>query len=248
MMQAIRAAFSKINGRLFFSQWVGNFLLMLLAAAWLQIPDSHTWQFLFSILSGVALLIGFLWLYTATFRYLRACVTRPPWWWSCLLLAVFVGVYWLLLQPIAAARAHEALFAGYWNSQSPAWLRYHLGYSSLIAWQERIYDCMQWLLAGLLLPLAIETSACGIASFRRAATVYRHWLYWLSVVVCGLGGSAITWALADWTPTADLVGQTFSIVARLGVAYTLDMLLWCFLLALAAEYLSAPRFAVEIPE
>jgi hypothetical protein len=250
MMQPLRAAFSKvefpkIKGRLFLSQWVGNFLLMLLAAGWLQIPDSHTWQFLFSILSGLALVIGFLWVYLATFRLLRPCAARPSWWLSCLLLAVLVAFYWLMLQPITAGRAHEAPFAGYWNSQSPSWLRYHLGYSSLVAWQERIYDCLQWLLVGLLLPLAIEICACGAANFRRAATVYRHWLYWLCVLVCGLGGSAITWALADWTPAAGLVGQTFSIVARLGVAYTFDMLLWCFLLALAAGYLSTSRFAAE---
>jgi hypothetical protein len=33
------------------------------------------------------------------------------------------------------------------------------------------------------------------------------------------------------------VGQTFSVVARLGIAYTVDILLWCFVLALAAYYL-----------
>jgi hypothetical protein len=31
----------------------------------------------------------------------------------------------------------------------------------LVAWQERLYDCAQWLAAGLLLPLAMETCACG---------------------------------------------------------------------------------------
>jgi hypothetical protein len=31
--------------------------------------------------------------------------------------------------------------------------------------------------------------------------------------------------------------QTFSIIARLGVAYTIDILLWCFMLALVAHYL-----------
>jgi hypothetical protein len=140
------------------------------------------------------------------------------------------------LQPIAAGRAHEALFAGYWNSQSPRWLRYHLGYSSLVAWQEHIYDCVQLIWAGLLLPLALETCACGLGEgwFRRGARVYRHWLYWLCLLVCGLGGSAVTWALADWTPVAGLVGQTVSVTARLGAAYTLDVLLWCFLLALIA--------------
>ena len=71
---------------------MGNFLLMLLAAGWLQIPDSHTWQFAFSMLSGVLLVVAFLWLYTATFRHLRPCAARPPWWLSCLLLAGFIVV------------------------------------------------------------------------------------------------------------------------------------------------------------
>jgi hypothetical protein len=239
MMQAFRGAVARLTGRLLFGQWVGNLLLMLLAAGWLQIPDSHTWQFAFSMLSGVLLLIAFLWLYTATFRHLRPCAARPPQWHSWLLLAVLVVLWWLLLQPIAAGRAHEALFAGYWNSQSPPWLRYHLGYSKLVAWQERLYDCAQWLWAGLLLPLAVETCACGLHAgwFGRAARAYRHWLYWLCVLISGLGGSAVTWALADWTPPAGLAGQTSSVIARLGVAYTVDMLLWCFMLALVAHYL-----------
>ena len=78
MMQAFRGAFARLKARLFLSQWVGNFLLMLLAAGWLQIPDSHSWQFVFSMLSGVLLVAAFLWLYTATFRHLRICAVRPP--------------------------------------------------------------------------------------------------------------------------------------------------------------------------
>ena len=241
MMQTIRQALSKLKGRLFWLQWVGNILLMLLAAGWLQIPDSHSWQFVFSILSGVFLVVGFLWLYIATFRHLLPCAPRPPWWLSCLLLAVFLALWWLLLQPIATLRAHEALYAGYWNSQSPPWLRNHLGYSSLVAWQEHIYDGIQCILAGLLLPLAMVTCACGLDKMRRAIRVYRQWLYWLCVLVCGLAAPALTWALADWTPDAGLLGQTFSIIARLGVAYTADILLWCFVLALAAQFVLADQ-------
>ncbi|MGC2401113.1 MAG: hypothetical protein WA510_15075 [Acidobacteriaceae bacterium] len=238
MMLALRSAFARIKGRLVLDQWLGNFLLMLLAAAWLQIPDSHAWQFAFSLFSAVLLVIAFLWLYISSFRRLRIC-TRPPWWQSCLLLAALVILCWLLLKPIAAGRAHEAIFAGYWNSQSPAWLRYYLGYSSLVAWQERIYDGIECLLAGLLLPLAIEICACGWHAdwLRRAARVYRRWLYWLCVFLFGFGGAALTWALADWTPNAGLAGQTLSVAARLGIAYTLDILLWCFLLGLTAHYL-----------
>ena len=78
MMQALRGARARFKGRLFLSQWVGNFLLMLLAAGWLQIPDSHTWQFAFSMLSGVLLVVGFLWLYTATFRHLASVRCGRP--------------------------------------------------------------------------------------------------------------------------------------------------------------------------
>src|SRR5271155_3545605 len=218
MMQAFRGAVSRFTGRLILAQLLGNFLLMLLAAGWLQIPDSHSWQFAFSILSGVLLVVGLLWLYIATFRHLLLCAPRPPWWQSCLLLAAFIALWWLLLQPLGALRAHEALYAGYWNSQSLPWLRHHLGYSSLVAWQERIYDFIQCILAGLLLPLAMEASAWGVNQIKRAKWVYRNWFYWLSVLVCGLGSPALTWAIAEWTPEAGLVGQTFSIVARLGFA------------------------------
>jgi hypothetical protein len=239
-MLALRSAFARIRGRLFLDQWVGNFLLMVLAAGWLQIPDSHAWQFAFSVLSAVLLVFTFLWLYVSSFRRLRIC-TRPPWWLSCLVMAAFVLLWWLLLKPIDAGRAHEAIIAGYWNSQSPAWSRPYLGYSALIAWQERIYDGLQCLLAGLLLPLVVEICACGWHTgwLRRAAGVYRRWLYWLCVFLFGFGASALTWSLAQWTPNAGLAGQTLSVVVRLGIAYTLDILLWCMLLGLIAYYLDA---------
>src|SRR6202050_5404000 len=113
MMQAFRGAVARFTGRLILAQLLGNFLLMMLAAGWLQIPDSHTWQFAFSMLSGVLLVLGFLWLYTASLPYLRPCAVLPSRWLSWLLLVVFVAFYFLLLQPIVAGRAHEALFAGY---------------------------------------------------------------------------------------------------------------------------------------
>jgi hypothetical protein len=109
MMQAFRGAFAGSRAVLSLANGLGNFLLMLLAAGWLQIPDSHTWQFAFSMLSGVLLVIAFLWLYTATFRVSAPCAARPPHWLSWILLAVFVALWWLLLQPIAAGRAHEGL-------------------------------------------------------------------------------------------------------------------------------------------
>src|SRR5271156_4604607 len=108
MMQALRGAFARMNARLLLGQWIGNFLLMLLAAAWLQIPDSHSWQFVFSILSGGLLVVVFLCLYILTFRHLLKCATRPSWWLSCLAVLGSVALWWLAQPLIGAGRAHEA--------------------------------------------------------------------------------------------------------------------------------------------
>jgi hypothetical protein len=239
MMQAFRNALARMDLRLFLGMWVGNLVLMLLAAAWLQIPDSHSWQFAFSIFSGVLLVVLFAALYAWTVRHLLVCTTRPAFWRSCCVVLAAVALWWAAQPLIDIGRAHEALYAGYWNSQSPKWLRYHLGYSAIVAWQERIYDCIEWIWAGFVLPLAMQLAACG-----RATRAYRRWFYWLCMLVCGLGASWLTWALADWTPDAGLAGQTLSVVARLGIAYTVDMVLWCFLLALTAHYVKEPRPAV----
>src|ERR1700753_2177826 len=112
MMQALRGARAKMSGRLLLSQWVGNIVLMLLAAAWLQIPDSHTWQFAFSVLSAVLLVAGFLVLYTATFHHLRPCAEPASRWLSWALLIGFIGLWWLMLYLTAVGRAHEGLYAG----------------------------------------------------------------------------------------------------------------------------------------
>jgi hypothetical protein len=242
MIDAWRGAVARINLRLFLGQWLGNAVLMLLAAAWLQVPDSHSWQFVFSILAGVVLVAGFLSLYAFTFRRLVTSTALPPFWKSCLFVLAAVALWWAAQPLIEMGRSHEGLFAGYWNSQSPKWLRYRVGYSSLVAWQERIYDCIGWLWAGLLLPLAMQFAACG-----RATRAWRRWFYWVSVLVCGFGASWQTWTLAEWTPDAGLAGQTFSVVARLGTAYSIDMLLWCFLLALTAFYVEGPPVPVVAP-
>ena len=239
MKTAFMAALSRVWPRLYLGQWLGNGLLMFLAAAWLQIPDSHAWQFAFSLVSALLLAAGFFWLYTTTFRYLQVDADRGRWWQAWFWLASFVGIWWLMLQLIAVGRTHEALYAGYWNSQSPRWLRYHLGYSGLVAWQERIYDCVQWLCGGLLLPLAM---VAGAGNWRggwlvRVARVYRHWFYWVVLLACALGGDWITWALADWTPVLGLAGQTMSLIVRLAIAYSIDVWLWCLVLALTSHYL-----------
>jgi hypothetical protein len=220
-------------------QWAGNLALMLLAALWLQIPDSHLWQFVLSILSGVLIGLAALWLYAKTVSELRRPTTPP--FLRMLLLVLFAAAWLLVLHSIGLLRGKEALFAGFWNSKLPPNLRSFFTYARLLLWQDRFYDLAQWVLAGLLLPLALETSALGLrlTNLKRSSRVYRHWLYWLVVVIAGFVATAVTRALAGWTPGKGVAVETVSLFGRLGIAYSADIFLWCFVLALASIYLEA---------
>lgn len=234
----IRAALKKMP-KVVALQWAGNLVLALLAALWLQIPDSHLWQFMLSIISGLLIGLAVLWLYAETVSNLRK--TNTPTFLRMSLLILFALLWVLFLHFVGLLREKEGLFAGFWNSKLPADLRVFFNYPRLVAWQEHLYDLAQWIFAGILLPVALEMSAIGLSltSLKRSARVYRHWLYWIVVIVAGLAGSALATKLAGWTPGKGVVLETVSLLARLGVVYTVDIFLWCFILALTSVYLEA---------
>lgn len=238
LLKDLRSAPGKMS-KVFILQWMGNLGLMLLAALWLQIPDSHVWQFTLSIISGVLIGLGALWLYARTVSELRRPTTSALV--RMLLLVVFVTGWLLVLYLIGQLREKEGLFAGFWNSKMVPDLRYFLNYSRLLVWQEQFYDLAQWTFAAFMLPVALEMCASGLRwiNFKQSRQVYRHWQYWLVVVVAGLAGMALTGALARWTPGKGVAVETVSLLGRLGVAYTADIFLWCFVLTLTANYLEA---------
>ena len=218
-------------------QWIGNAVVLLLAILWLQIPDSHTWQFLFSMVSAVGIACLFVWLTTVTFRRLRLSVPAVPMWLSAVFLVAVLLVWMGLSHPIAVGRDHEELFAGYWNSKLSPGLRYHFTYMRLVELQDHFYDLVELVIAALLLPLAIELMTSGVKSLRRVVYVYRRWRYWVVAAVAGSGAIWITRLLLNWTPGHSVRGEVLSLVARVGVAYSVDVVLWCLVVAVAARYL-----------
>ncbi len=158
-MTNLRLAFARLRAGVVMLQWFGNLVLMLLAFAWLQIPDSHTWQFLFSLITALALVLAFLGLHAHTFRKLGAVPLAAPWRLRLLMLFVVILVGYFLLQLIGVGRGHEPLFAGYWNSRFPAAQRSFFTFQRLVEWQDHFYDLLQWLLAALLLPIAFVGAA-----------------------------------------------------------------------------------------
>jgi hypothetical protein len=229
----LKAALNKLKG-IVGLQWAGSLFLLLFAALWLQIPDSHVWEFALSILLGLLIVLAVVWLCARTVRSLRG--DNAPFAYRIVILLIFAAVWMLLLYPIGWGRAKEELYAGFVNSKLSPSLRYFFTYNRLLALQEYFYDLLQSIAAGLLIPLIIEATAFGINRdmFRRAGHAWRSGLYWLVVILSGFAGAALTRALLGWTPGRGLSLEMISLLVRVGFAYTVDIFLWCFVLSLAA--------------
>ena len=234
-----KRAIDRISLGIVARQWAGNAAALLLAFAWLRMPDSHAWQFLLSVILGLAIVAVFLWLHATTFRRLRASVLPVPTPVQLLTLVCIILFWMFLLQPISATRSFEPLLSGYFNSKFSPQMRSFFTFARLVQWQEYLLDLLEWLIAGLLLPAAMAAVATGkdTRTFRGLSYVYQRWQYWAAVFLCGFAGEGLTSALVQWTPGKGLVGETISVVARLAIAYTADILLWCSVLALTAVYL-----------
>jgi|HubBroStandDraft_5_1064220.scaffolds.fasta_scaffold34020_2 hypothetical protein len=232
-----QAVLRRLSASVVLLQWFGNLVLILLAFAWLQIPDSHAWQFLFSLLTAAVLILAFINLHARTFRKLLAAPPNASRWLRLLVLLAVVILGYFLLQLIGVGRSHETLFAGYWNSKFSAGQRNVFTFQRLVQWQDYCYDLLKWLLGALLLPVAFVGAGRGLrGSWPPIRRIYGHLTYWLLVVIFGLAGSYITSSLAGWAPGHSTAVEIVSVLLRLGLAYTLNILLWCFVLALMAIY------------
>lgn len=243
-MTVLRLALKKLRLPLILLQWIGNLVVILLAFAWLQIPDSHVWEFVFSILCGTLLVVAFWALYGRTVVQVYRTETNAPVWQRFIVpLFIFVIGYFALLA-IDTGRAHEGLLAGYWNSKLSAGMRAFFTYEHFIQWQDFSYDLLQWLLLGLLLPAAFLGTRLGLKS--HTGKVYRRLFYWGIVIVAGLLGSYVTGLLVGWVPGQGATVEIASVIIRLGIAYTLDVLLWCFVLAVIGACIEQNHSSEEV--
>lgn len=244
-MNRLASALHRLTSRLLLLQWFGNVALFLLAAAWLQIPDSHAWQFALSVASGLALVIGFLWLHARTFQILRRHSAAPHLLRRLALLLAVIVVGYFLLRSVGAIVDRGGLLAGYWNSRLSPGMRTFFTYHRIVGLIDFGCRLLEWLLVSLLLPLAFEAGASGFgsASWRRIGRVYRKIVYWVVTVATGFVAAYIVRELVAWTPGTGLRQEAISAVLRIGLAYTVCILLWCLVLGLIAA--CSPREASE---
>ncbi len=247
----VSRAFSRFSFSLIALQWCGNLLAILLAAAWLQIPDSHAWQFALSMLSAAALVIGFCWLQVASFARVRPPAEHAALWLRILGFSL-VALLWLLLaQWISSGSDAVPDYAYLWNSKLSPGMRITFSPQRIIASLNILLDVLIWIAAGLLLPIAIALSAQGLAhpNWRDAVRPYRRILYWVAIFAFSILTTQLTAALVSWMPGKSISGEVFSVIVRLAIAYTTDIVLWCLLLAFTAAWMDPPTSAliIEMP-
>ena len=215
--------------------WAGCLVLALLGALWLQIPDSHVWQFGLSMVSACALLALLFWFCCGVFQRLLQPAAEARWWIRWILLTVLIVAWWLLQIPIDRLVEHRELYAGYWTSKLPHGLRWPRTYEHLLQLQDWMYFSLRLIVTGLLLPVAMVAGASGFrGGVGQIVRVLLRWWYWVAALVCGWIASVVGGKVIDWASRHGLASEILSLLARLGFVFTLDVVLACFVLGVAA--------------
>ena len=226
------------------SRWaVAEAALLALAIAlmvlWLALPDAQLWQFALSLLLGLVLAAGLLWLQSLIFGVVRRRKVRAEAWPGALLLAGLLLVWWAVAAFFDAGAAQDGARATLWHEKASGGLRELCSEDRLRTLQGVLWSALRWAAAAAVLPMGIEGAATGLRGrwARRAGAVLREPLYWICVVVGGVAAEIVTVALLNWSVPGSAV-VTFSVaVLKVGLGFALDAALVCFTLSLAGTYL-----------
>ena len=226
-----------------------NLVLLLLAILWLQIPDSHAWQFALSMISAAALVLGFCWIQVATFARLRSTAQPASLWMRIVGFALAALLWFFLAQWISSGAESVPQHAYLWNSKLSPGMRITFAPARMMTGLNLLLDVAIWAITGLLLPIAIVLSTEGLRrpTWRDAWRPYRRMLYWIAVFVFCIVVTELTAALVNWIPGHGVSGQVVSVMLRLALAWCTDILLWCLLLAFTAAWMEPAPAPLAFP-
>lgn len=237
--------------RVWLTHVIANLLLMTAFFYWTRIPDETGWQFALTVLAGLLIVFGILWLHSGTFLYfepsserrwgtsLRTSLARVP------AFLLWTLVFGLVLWWIGGLWSYGVQAGGYVRHLLPQAMR------SAIA-PTPAFSAMQWLVLFLqfflwpilALPVGAQVAAKGFRGFISTAAFRptREVRYWLTYPVCFLVGAYVPYLLAWMLPRkpASLSTQTWSMALRLGFGYLLLVTAW---LALCAAIMRASEGA-----
>lgn len=226
---------SRLTWRVVALAAAGSVVLAVLAGLWLQIPDSHGWEFCLSVVLGLGIVVGVVWLKSTVVRRIRLGVGATPQ--SMAVMAVWLMVGWALVQMIERMSVHVVERAGYWNSRLSAHQRTIFTETRMEHWQNDAIATLLWFVVpGLLLPVVVETVAGG--GLKAVGMVYRRWQMWLTVAVATTAGCWAAEKLSAWHPAESVRGEIVSAVLRFGLLYVVLLAIGLVTLAIVAELLA----------
>lgn len=241
MSAFLPSALRRISARVVMLQLFGNAVLLACAFAWLEVPDSHIWELVLSLLLGAVILSAFFGLHATTIRSLRQPADPQRVRIGAPVLACWMLLLYLPSIPVNYLDARSPMIAGYLNSKLSAPLRTTFTYDRLSNWQSAALDILFWyLIPTLLLPFILETVSRRISrdTVSNALATLRRWQHWLTVIPA-TGASFYLWnKIVDWHPSYTVRGELISSVLRIGLLYLLDLLLFFFVLSIVSELLA----------
>ena len=241
MSALLPTAVRRISTRVTVLQLFGNAILLTLAFAWLEIPDSHVWQLMLSLLLGAVLLSAFFWLHTETIQSIRRPADPQLLRISAPVLAGWSLLFYLLSVPVDYLDARSDMRAGYLNSKLSPSLRAVFTYERLSHWQSAALDFLFWyLIPALLLPFIVETVTRRLSrdTLYNALAALRRGQHWITVIPA-LWVFFYLWnKIMFWHPSYTVHGELISLVLRTGLVYLLDLLLLLLVLSIVSELLA----------
>ena len=223
-------------------QFVGNAIILVSFAGWLNIGEAHWYQLFFTAVLGLILIVATLTLhggtanYYATVQQEKTTTLRPAFITALRhlpALLIWAAVFLYVRHLSGKLDDYQYAFPGWLRSEFPAWLRRIISEPAM----DNAYECfvglMRWVIVpGLFLPLGLlcaENGFRGFAKFRPWLRTLLNWAWWTVLVIASLLGVYCVDKLLHWTlnpKTATLGGEKTWLAFRMFVAYLVAIYSW----------------------
>ncbi|HEY6969539.1 MAG TPA: hypothetical protein VJA94_10065 [Candidatus Angelobacter sp.] len=247
--------------RLWLLQFFGNVIIVLVFAAWLNFPDAHWWQLVFTLIVALLLVVSFAVLHGGTLNYLSDSCEAP---YGKLTSAfgkalrnagaftVWAILLGLLLWLVGHLDAYQYSFPGYLRSEFPAWLRRLISENGIDNFYLGFVNFLYWVVVpGLLLPFGLFCAKEGFGGFimpREWGRIVRNWVYWIVLILAVLIGRYCAGKIMSWLldpRTATLGSERVWLGFRMLFAYLLALFSWLWICAMVGRAHSGPEPPAE---
>lgn len=226
------------NRRWVAAQFIGTPLLILIGIAWTRLPEKHLWQVALSLIVPLIVAISALELTAGTMRSLaNDDGKRIKLVWGAVTLLLWIAVIWVSWAILDWCDDRIPQWAGYLNSQAPAYARAKLlTYEHFVLWMTFLEWIFRWVIVpAKVIPYAMATAQSGLRlPLRRVLRIIWNWRWWVAVVVAALLSIWLPGLFFAGEPHGTVSAQIWHVTLKLVVSYLLLVGSWVLLLGWTA--------------